>query len=225
MDPRSQRVLADHPLAFWRLDEASGPVARDSSGNGHDGQYEGLVAYWLDGPAGGSVGRFMPNNAVHFVDGAITRRLQLGGSWTIEFWMWNGIQEPEKTSAGEIVSLSPDVGVSSPRWTLSLGGRGERTGQLVLKSGRESKVGFRTMAPKTWHHVAWTFAAGKSRVLLDGREDLTLELASDEMAGAATNLRFGGGSGEVPFQGRLDDIAVYSRGLKDSEISGHLLKE
>jgi hypothetical protein len=32
-------VLADHPLGYWRLDEASGPKAHDESGKGRDGTY------------------------------------------------------------------------------------------------------------------------------------------------------------------------------------------
>jgi hypothetical protein len=32
-----QIVLADHPLAYWRLDETKGSIARDSSGHHYDG--------------------------------------------------------------------------------------------------------------------------------------------------------------------------------------------
>jgi hypothetical protein len=36
-------VLADGPLAYWRLGEASGPVAYDASGNAMHGTYIGGV--------------------------------------------------------------------------------------------------------------------------------------------------------------------------------------
>jgi hypothetical protein len=34
-------VLADSPLAYWRLGESGGSVAADSGGNGHSGTYVG----------------------------------------------------------------------------------------------------------------------------------------------------------------------------------------
>src|SRR5438128_7531980 len=36
-------VLADHPVAYWRLDEETGTVLVDASGNGNDGTYAGAV--------------------------------------------------------------------------------------------------------------------------------------------------------------------------------------
>src|SRR5438445_615549 len=36
-------VLADHPVAYWRLSEATGAVMADASGNGNDGTYAGAV--------------------------------------------------------------------------------------------------------------------------------------------------------------------------------------
>src|SRR5213593_2714324 len=36
-------VLADHPVAYWRLNEATGAVMADASGNGNDGTYAGAV--------------------------------------------------------------------------------------------------------------------------------------------------------------------------------------
>src|SRR5437763_16897142 len=36
-------VLADHPVAYWRLSEATGAVMADASGNGNDGAYAGTV--------------------------------------------------------------------------------------------------------------------------------------------------------------------------------------
>src|SRR2546430_16501003 len=42
-------VLADHPVAYWRLDEETGTVLVDASGNGNDGTYAGAVTL---GPPG-----------------------------------------------------------------------------------------------------------------------------------------------------------------------------
>ena len=37
-------VVKDSPLAFWKMDESSGSVAFDSSGNGNNGVYIGQIS-------------------------------------------------------------------------------------------------------------------------------------------------------------------------------------
>ena len=38
-------MLADGPLAYWRLGEAAGPTVTDLTGNGHDGTADPGVAF------------------------------------------------------------------------------------------------------------------------------------------------------------------------------------
>ena len=49
-----QSVLADGPLGYWRLQEASGTTAVDSSGNGRPGVYQGGVVLGQAGAIAGS---------------------------------------------------------------------------------------------------------------------------------------------------------------------------
>jgi Concanavalin A-like lectin/glucanases superfamily len=41
----AQVVLAKNPIAYWRLGEARGPDALDSTGNGHQGAYQGTPTF------------------------------------------------------------------------------------------------------------------------------------------------------------------------------------
>jgi len=43
-------VLADTPVGYWRLNDASGTVAVDASGSGHDGTYVGAPALGVTSP-------------------------------------------------------------------------------------------------------------------------------------------------------------------------------
>jgi hypothetical protein len=43
--PYHERVLMKHPVAYWRFDERAGPIARDSTVHGHNGTYQGGVAF------------------------------------------------------------------------------------------------------------------------------------------------------------------------------------
>ena len=36
-------LIKDSPLAFWKMDESSGSIAYDSSGNGNNGTYTGQI--------------------------------------------------------------------------------------------------------------------------------------------------------------------------------------
>ena len=42
-------MLADHPVIYYRLDEGSGSVAADSSGNHNDGTYSSGAAFGTSG--------------------------------------------------------------------------------------------------------------------------------------------------------------------------------
>ena len=41
----SEKVLAKHPVASWRLGEPKGPTAADATGSGNDGTYHGTPTY------------------------------------------------------------------------------------------------------------------------------------------------------------------------------------
>src|SRR5262245_23770527 len=45
--------LAKKPVGYWRLGEAAGPDAFDSSGNGHKGTYQGTPAFQERGAIAG----------------------------------------------------------------------------------------------------------------------------------------------------------------------------
>ena len=81
------QVLADEPLAYWRLGEPSGTSAADASGNGNTGTYGGSPTLGATGALAGDTDTAtsfdgvndnvsVPNNA----------SLNLNGSFSIEFW-------------------------------------------------------------------------------------------------------------------------------------------
>src|SRR3989440_1402067 len=49
-------VLADHPVAYWRMDETTGSTMADASGNANHGRYVGIYTLGQPGAlAGGAV--------------------------------------------------------------------------------------------------------------------------------------------------------------------------
>lgn len=82
----SDIILADNPIAYWKLDEASGTIAADSSGNGHHGTYNGGVLLrdrrliYQENPVA-----YFPDS-YSFVDIPSHPSLDIGSSpyWTVE---------------------------------------------------------------------------------------------------------------------------------------------
>jgi hypothetical protein len=83
-------VLADHPVAYWRLDELKGPTALDATGHHHNGKYHGKVLFDQKGalksdkdPSVGLTGKAyveVPDDKVFSVHTS-------GKGLTVEAWM------------------------------------------------------------------------------------------------------------------------------------------
>lgn len=80
----AQVVLQDGPVAFWPLDETSGTVANDLSGNGYNGTYTGGFTLGLAGiPAGGTGAKF--NGTTGYVVAPLVTTAV--ASFTLEAWV------------------------------------------------------------------------------------------------------------------------------------------
>src|ERR1700686_1686157 len=49
----SATVLADHPVAYWRMDETTGSPMAESTGNANNGHYAGIYTLGQPGAIGG----------------------------------------------------------------------------------------------------------------------------------------------------------------------------
>src|SRR5947209_8557150 len=81
--PYSDAVLASNPNSYWRLDDATGTAAVDSSGNGHTGTYSATgVTYGVAGATADG------DKAVSFdgSSGVMTGAYAATPSFTVEAW-------------------------------------------------------------------------------------------------------------------------------------------
>ncbi|HKE27211.1 MAG TPA: LamG domain-containing protein [Bryobacteraceae bacterium] len=94
-DPYSTVVLAKGPVGYWRLGEADGPTAADTSGNGADGAYHGNPNFGELGALAGSsdtaigLKGFSSRDYVEISDpdGAPFSQPTSGAGLTVEVWM------------------------------------------------------------------------------------------------------------------------------------------
>lgn len=146
-DTYSAAVLADSPSFYYRLDESSGSMMADSSGNGYNATYSSGVTYGIAGALAGSSDTALAPNGNYAGTYSSGSGLPTGSSArTLEGWL-----RTTNSSGQDIASW----GTSTTRgiYCLVLGGSGNQAGQWV---GVETYNG----ANNLWYH--------SSRLLSDG---------------------------------------------------------
>jgi len=218
-------VMADDPVAFWRLDETDGSTTAVDAAGGFDGTYlpgDGSILYGVD--------TGIPRETDKAVSVAGKAQIQIPwalelnphGPFTAELWFkpaslssdyrdvftsegagpgWNGpngwllYQQPDNTLAWVLFSQ---------HWNAAwLGGGG-------------------AVEANTWYHAALTYDGALFHSYLNG--SLMASQAYDAFVPngdgfASLGFRFdGGGSG---FDGVLDDVAFYNKALTPDQIQAH----
>lgn len=216
VSPYATAVLADAPLAYFRFDEASGPVARSAVGS-VTGTYEGMVTFGAPGAVGDG------NPAVTF-DG-VTTRIPVGdvfpfdgaAPYSLEMWV-------RPSSINDTRFLIDRRSASRAEgYTMYLG-----TTYLLharITAGTEfGYVNIGTPVVGAWSHVVATFDGTITVIYLDG-----VEVASNTGSAASP---IGGGAGSFvigdndPGQfnklaGDLDELAVYGSALSPAQVAAH----
>ena len=221
--PYAQVVLADDPVAYYRLDETSGTTARDFSGHGNDGTYIGGVH---PGTAGAIAND--PDTAASF-DGA-TGYVDCGNNFafagsqplSLEAWVrsesmtgYGGVFSREDTaggppSEGYLAFVSPNDGIY---------------GFQRLDGNNLTSVTSTSVASAShYDHVVATYDGNTMTLYVDGTAQGNLA-AMFPIAGATHDFVIGAevGGAEDFFDGALDEVAVYDHVLSPTRVTAHYL--
>lgn len=213
-DPYAKQVLAAKPVGYWRLGEQSGPTAADLAGT-NPGRYESGVVFGLDGPVPRRFdGPAAVNRAAHFAGGRVTAKLPpLGDRYAVELWFWNGYPADARDETGTLFTLTAD---GKPGDGLALGGKAATPGALVVPTGA-APTG-RTAAPyRGWAHAVFVRDGRRVRAYLNGRLEVDADLAA--LAKPDALVIGGRPDKQLGFEGRLAEVAVYSRVLTGDEVA------
>ncbi len=213
--PYARRVLDAKPLAYWRLDEFDGPKARDATGHGRDGQYEGEIAFALPGPESPAFsGPDAINRAPHLAGGRLKASPKgLGESYSVELWFWNGLPDDARAVTGRLISRGGDH--------LAIGGTESAPGRLVYGDGDRAAAGRTKIAWRTWNHVVLSRDGKGVAVYLNGQAEPELRSEAEAPPGAETLWIGGREDGRDGFEGKIDEVAIYDRALSAAEAAGH----
>jgi len=221
------------------LEEMSGDVARDETGR-HPARFEDGIAFWLPGvdarrghqpprpPADNTFAAGVINRAAHFAGGRLRTELALGGSYTVELWVWNGLPAEARHVTGYILSRGAESESKSRGEYLGIGGTQQtnQNGRLIFGQGNEHDsvlIGRTVLALRAWHHVVLVRDGEDVRIHLDGRSEPEITARKALINSTELKIVFLGGrsDGQFNFEGKLDEIAVYPRALSIGEISAH----
>lgn len=202
----NEAVLADSPIGYWKLNERSGTVAQDISGNNRHGTYHGTVKL-------ATQGAFAEGDAVVF-DGKtgyveITTANWGGGKeLTIEAWV--NVREQSSDFQAVVSALGQEF------VHLQLHSAGNiavytDTGYTLLPILPQAPL-------NVWRHLALTVGGGSAKLYVDG------ELSSSAQGNFTTirpthTIRIGGGyAGGRFFNGAIDEVAIYNYALPQDRI-------
>lgn len=193
-----QAVMADSPYAYWRLGEASGTTAVDSSGNGRDGTYTGTINYGIAGAVTSDT-----NTAISF--GTSTSRVDIpsvtfAGDFTIEFLV-------NRVTAGlsnaTTVISGTTGGAPNYNFFSAVGRLYNGSGDMIVDNG--------SLNNNTWTHHILTRSGSSIVLYRDGRYAAT--------GSGTTSLTFNTlGYGWL---GYLDEVVLYTSALTPARVAAH----
>lgn len=213
IDTSAQAILSSHPIAYWRLDDFNGPIAKSALKDGPDAVYEDEVAFFLAGPKfDGSKPDPYQNRAVHLAGGRLRARIaDAPSTYRIQLWVWNGMPNDAREISGWFYSRGVDHSSTERIEQLGIGGTSGHSGKLILKlNGDEIHAGKSVIERWSWRLVTLERTSNRIRVYLDGSDEpeIDVELNTNNQP-LDTEFFFGGSNdGSFNWEGRLDEIAI-----------------
>jgi len=214
--PATVSILVQIPvpglIAYYPLDEGSGTVANDASGNGKTGTLvNGPV--WTSGIKNGALSFDGVDDQVQLPDNLIHDNTTL----TIAVWF--------KTTTSGVLIGQQNAPLTNFVPTLYVGTDGHLRGEYWTGTANPI-ASSKSVTDGQWHHAALTGAVSTQSLYLDGQLvgslsgtiDM-LDMSKNQLGAARAN--FGSAwtaGGSAILSGALDDVRFYNRVLSISEI-------
>lgn len=197
-------------VGYWALDEASGTVAVDSSGNGNNGSL-------FNGPSHveGKLGKALNFDGIDDRVDAGTFSVA-GDKLTLCAW----VNAKEIGADQRIIAKATGTALAEQSWLLEVEGVSPyRVGIRVNGGGSTSRLLGGSLELNTWVHVAGVYDGTTLRVFKNG-----VEVANQAKSGTLPVGTAPVWIGDNPtvsgrqFNGSIDDVRVYNRALSTAEI-------
>lgn len=211
LPPYADRVLADGPIGYWRLDDAVGAVsAVDASGLGRHATIGGGVAFGKAGAlASGSPAAQFDGTGY----GSIASALAVTNAHTLEAWAYC----TDGGSAGYRTIFSMAVGY----WLILRTTAGKFQFSVPLAS-QQNVPGNATLSLNTWYHLVATWdGVGTLSLYVNGALDRAVSVTGP-LANVSTTRYIGDDTTATrKWAGFLDEVAVYNYALSAAQVAAH----
>jgi hypothetical protein len=207
-------VLADSPVAYYRMGEASGAVIDTMSGT--SGTVSGtvtrdvtgaLVVPWDDGA-------ITFNGTTGYVSVADQAQLDLGDTWTIECWF--------KRATADVTGERCLVSKGQDAYTLTFNALG--TERLEIAAGNVAVITSETGTTNDalWHHVVATKSGATVKLYKDGA-DVTGAVSDNTTTNNTSALNIGRDPAAAGgfWDGSIDEVALYATALSAARVLAH----
>jgi hypothetical protein len=226
----AETVLADDPIAYWRLDETNGSIAHDAWG-GHDGQFfnvslnqPGYNTNDTD-PAAAFGIISNPDSYVGNIQGIDFSTSANNAAFSIEAWV-NG---PTQTNDSGIVTFG--YGGGGEQFNLDTGGTGHRFRFGVRDANNVAHNAAGTLGPSnTWQHLVGVCDEAHSlvRLYVNGVSNANATISGGVQMGTSpvsigSRQKDFGSTYTLNFIGSIDEVAIYDYALSPAQILNHYL--
>jgi hypothetical protein len=205
-------------IGHWAFEEGNGADAKDLSDFGNDGVIKGETE-WNQGKIGTALAFFKEGQGyVEIID---NETLDISEQITMSAWI-----KPTEIYIGDVWQERNCVVAKVRAYYLDISENGNLASYLYGVQPQEWLVGETDMTQflNTWVHVATVYDGKEHKLYVNGDLD-----ASVGKSGAITvndeNLAIGWVDNNRYFDGLIDEVSIWSRGLTEEELAGLLSVE
>ncbi len=206
-------ITADSPIAWYRCQEASGYLQDSSGGARHADEVHGSPTYAVTGPItseGSDRGITFHSASSDWFNVPYYAGYDLGDVCSVECWL-----KRADTVTTEQIVITRDQGLY-----LAISG----TNQLAFAKSGVSTMVRSTVAitdTTTWHHCVNTKTGATVKQYIDGVDVTGVVTNQTFTNGATPTVKIGADGGGSPFNGSVDEIAVYATALSAARVLAH----
>jgi cysteine-rich repeat protein len=216
---------------YWKLDETSGTSAADSSENSHTGTLQNTDDTNWSTSTSTALGfantrSLSLNGSTQYVSVAASSALQITGDVTVSLWI--NYDTLSSAASGNVLLSHGIAGEdASDNLMYQVSVKDDKTLRMQWENGAgtditEESSTTATLTASSWHHIAFTRSSADkevkfyaSGVLLGTAQSFSL----DPSGGGSGSLFIGrSADGTNYFDGKLDDIRIYTSVLTGSQI-------
>ncbi|HSO32003.1 MAG TPA: LamG domain-containing protein [Labilithrix sp.] len=211
-------VLADSPLAYYRLDD-TGDIARDELG-AHDGHIKGTLAATA-GALAGDANRAAAFDGASFVEIGDVFPFLGTASFSIEAWA-RPLAPASDPGCMVAKNVPTDGGSVADGYALFLESDSNQVTQARFHDSVEDGATGPVIEAGKFAHVVSTYDGTTIRLYVDG-EKVTELTSTSNLAVVPRPLTLGASRGGAYcyFRGALDEIAIYGSALPGDRIRAH----